>query len=223
MPESIKLTTDRLCLSQFLWNDPNHCEFLAELETTLCIPNGRPGKTAIRTSDDGKQSLYQDNQFQWCRYGYGTYLVSLINNAAPQNIEENRPDSRGSEPIGKISLTTWDTSGPIHATELFVSILPEYQRRGYATEATHVLLEFVKYQFGLTELFAFAMLDTPHTEAARAFARKLGFRERGLAKRFRLDGLVFATPGMRKYVFLSMLTPITSDGDLMDVESLLSL
>ncbi|KAL3439701.1 hypothetical protein BJX65DRAFT_291788 [Aspergillus insuetus] len=218
MSESMKLTTDRLCLSQFLWSDPNHRRFLAELETTLRIQNGRPGKTAIRTSDDAKQSLYQDNQFQWNRYGYGTYLISLVRPFFSQITDHDHPDLREYEYIGKISLTTWDASGPIHATELFVSILPEYQRRGYATEATRALLEFVKIQFGLAEFFAFAMLDTPHTEAARAFARKHGFRERGLGRRFHSNGFVFVTSGMSNHVFLSMLTPITSDGELMDVE-----
>ncbi|KAL2785414.1 hypothetical protein BJX66DRAFT_343112 [Aspergillus keveii] len=218
MSESLKLTTDRLCLSQFLWSDPNHCQFLAKLETTLRIPNGRPGKTAIRTSDDGKQSLYQDNQFQWNHYGYGTYLISLVRPSFLQITDHNRSGRREYECIGKLSLTTWGTSGPIHATELFVSILPEYQRRGYATEATRALLEFVWTQFGLAELFAFATLDTSHTEAARAFARKLGFREKGLAKRFHSSGLILATEGMRKEIFLHTSTPITIDGDLMDVE-----
>jgi RimJ/RimL family protein N-acetyltransferase len=218
MSDPITLTTQRILLSQFLWSDPNHCQFLAKLETTLRIPNGRPGKTAIRTSDDAKQSLYHDNQVQWNRYGYGTYLILIKISPARQITEQNRIDPWEYEPIGKISLTTWDASGPIHATELFVSILPEYQRRGYATEATRALLEFVKSQFGLAELFAFAMLDTPHTEVARAFAQKLGLRERGLGRRFHSDGLVFATLGMRKKVFLSLLTPITSDADLMDVD-----
>ncbi|KAL2843464.1 acyl-CoA N-acyltransferase [Aspergillus pseudodeflectus] len=218
MSNSIQLSTDRLCLSQFLWSDPNHCQFLAKLETTLRIPNGRPGKAAIRTSDDAKQSLYHDNQVQWNRYGYGTYLILIKTSPARQITEQNRIDPQEYEPIGKIVLTTWDASEPIHATELFVSILPEHQRRGYATEATRALLEFVKSQFGLAELFAFAMLDTPYTGAARAFARKLGFRERGLGRRFHSDGLVFATLGMRRNVFLSMSTPITSDGDLMDVD-----
>ncbi|KAL3489593.1 hypothetical protein BJX62DRAFT_238993 [Aspergillus germanicus] len=218
MSESMKLTTHRLCLSQFLWSDPSHCQFFAKLETALRVPNGRPGKTAIRTSDEAKQTLYQDNQVQWNRYGYGTYLISLVRPFFSQITDHDRSDPREYEYIGKISLTTWDASEPMHATEWFVSILPEYQRREYATEATRALLEFLKSQYGLSELFAFAMLDTPHTEAARAFARKLGFRERGLAKRFHSDGLVFATPGMKKEIFLSMSTPITSDGDLMDVE-----
>jgi RimJ/RimL family protein N-acetyltransferase len=219
MSDTVKLTTDRLCLSQFLWSDPNHCRFLAKLETTFRIPNGRPGKTAIRTSDDAYRSLYQDNQVQWNRFGYGTYLISLIKiSPSRECTEQNRIDPREYEPIGKISLTTWLAAGSIPATELFVSILPEYQRRGYATEAARALLELVKTQFGLAEFFAFAMLDTSYTEAARAFARKLGFRERGLGKRFHLDGLLFATPGMGKEIFMRMAIPIIIDGDLMDVE-----
>ncbi|KAL2809048.1 hypothetical protein BJX63DRAFT_406941 [Aspergillus granulosus] len=213
------LNTDRLCLCQFLWSNLDHCTFLAELETTLQIPNGRPEKTAIRSSNDAKQSLYHDHQFQWSRHGYGTYVILLkITSLSQKTIGQAPTDPRYYTPIGKICLTTWDPSSPIHATELFVSIIPDYQGHGYATEATRALLDFLRAQYKLTEFFGFAVLGTPYTDAARAFARKLGLRERGLAKRYHSNGMILATMGIGKETFLHASTPLMSDGDLMDVE-----
>ncbi|KAL3465675.1 hypothetical protein BJX64DRAFT_50289 [Aspergillus heterothallicus] len=217
MSQHSTLETDRLCISQLLWSNSDHCSFLVQLESILQVPNGRPEKTAIRRSDDAQRSLYHDDQHQWGRCGYGTFLIALKRDLGSQ-ISATQVDTPSPEPIGKISLTTWDESGPVHATELFVSIMPKYQRCGYAIEATRALLDFVERNHGLTMFFAFAALDTPYTGAARAFARKIGLRERGLAKRYHIDGMVYTTKGMAKTVFLQPSTPLTTEAEFMNLD-----
>ncbi|KAL2835585.1 hypothetical protein BJY01DRAFT_252545 [Aspergillus pseudoustus] len=219
MSNGTALRTERLCISQCMWSNSDHCEFLARLERTLRIPNGRPQKTAIRSPDDANRSLYHDHRSQWGRYGHGTYLIALSDRScSPEETGQTLIDPRRYQPIGKISLTTWDAPRPVHATELFVSIMPEYQRHGYATEAARALLDSVEKQYGLTEYFAFATLDTPYTDAARGFTHKLGLQERGLMKRYCLDGIVYSTEGMGSDVFLAKSMPLSSDADLMEID-----
>lgn len=118
--------------------------------------------------------------------------------------------------IGCISLTNWNHWIPIHSTELFVSILPEYQSQGNATEAARALLQFAEQKYGLTEVFAFVHFNGC-IGAARALLDKLGLQDKGAGRRYGLGGVIYATSMMNKEIFMAQGSPIQYDENLMDL------
>lgn len=82
------------------------------------------------------------------------------------------------------------------APDLGFAVLPGYTRRGIASEAARLLLDYVDRERGVKDVLG---LFDPVNEASRAVFRKLGFEDRGLhtLKVFGgVRGQVFAKPGM---------------------------
>jgi RimJ/RimL family protein N-acetyltransferase len=95
------------------------------------------------------------------------------------------------ELIGHVELDRgWDP----HAPSIWLLIAPLHQRRGYGSEALHLLLD---YLFEYTPAYNVSMWAADWNQPALAFARKHGFQECGLWRRdgwrngAYVDGIVF--------------------------------
>jgi RimJ/RimL family protein N-acetyltransferase len=56
------------------------------------------------------------------------------------------------------------------------TVLPKFQRQGYATEAAKAMMEWARIQHGVT---SFYLSIAPHNSASLAMAAKLGFEQVG--------------------------------------------
>ncbi|KAF3403637.1 hypothetical protein F1880_009599 [Penicillium rolfsii] len=224
---AVKIKTGNLCLSPLLWTNSEHCQFLAKLENTLGLPDGHPHKDHTRPLENAKAKHHQSYQVNQrgdsCE---GTYLISL------QTASTSPSASTGLKPmghddqqwrteedavmIGCISLTNWNCQIPTHSTELFVSILPEYQGQENGTEAARALLQFAKQQYGLTEFWAFVH-SVGCIGAARAFMDKIGLQDKGWARRYGLPGVIYVTSKMNREAIMAEGSPIQYDENLMDL------
>jgi RimJ/RimL family protein N-acetyltransferase len=216
-----------LCLSHLLWNNLEHCQFLAKLENTLGVPNGRPYKNNTRPLENAKEKLHYAHQVnQRGKNCEGIYLISLKTTSTSLSASTDVKKTGHNDPqyspeedavmIGCISLTNWNRWIPIHSIELFVSILPEYQSQEKGTVAARALLQFAKENYGLTEIWAFVHFNGC-IGAPRAFMDKIGLQDKGWARRYGLPGVIYATSKMNKKTIMAEGSPIQYDDNLMDL------
>lgn len=88
--------------------------------------------------------------------------------------------------ISKETLKPIGTSTALQREKLeFVDIgyafLPEARGKGYAREATKLIIEYVRKTFQQEKVYAFTM---PHNEASQKLLKKIGFKFIGMKKVF---------------------------------------
>lgn len=162
-----KIESDKLTLIPFDTTDNSHCEFLVTLwNTPLFISSS--GKTGIDTTEKAKAFIERRWTPSYALNGYGNYIVALNNNNNDQL-----------DFIGTVGLTLGDTSESYIAPDLGFAILPEFNGKGYATAASKMLLEHVRKELGIVEVFGFC---DPKNGGSRKVLQKAGLEFRGLKK-----------------------------------------
>jgi len=182
------IETPRLYLSYFIPTNPTHCSFLVALyNSPLFIET--EGKTAIVDDEKARERIggkfVQDHEL----WGYGQYLVSL-------KTESTTPFSEA-QPIGSVCLTRGTDATSLPIPDIGFAIIPEMNGKGYATESARGLLDYIKREKGLNEVFGFT---DPANVPSQKVMQKLGMEDRGIRKLFMFGGVrghVYAMPGMK--------------------------
>jgi RimJ/RimL family protein N-acetyltransferase len=183
---NFNIETPRLFISYFLADNPKHCQFLYEMYNSALFVEYN-GKTSITDAEKAQERIGGRFVEEHQRNGYGNYLVSL----------KQSPDNKltEAEPIGSVSLMKGDT---ITAPDIGYSIIPEFNGKGYATEAGKALIEYAKTKLGVENVFGFLSVKNLHSKRVM---EKLGLEFRGEMKLKNFGGaesFVYATPGMGK-------------------------
>ncbi|CAG7920432.1 unnamed protein product [Penicillium olsonii] len=164
------IPSERLYISYFLPDSPEHCAFLVKLWNTEEFIK-TSGRTGIDTLEKASNFLRNRVHADYARNNYGIFLVSLKPN-------ENATLSE-STPIGTVSLMKGDRPDSYLAPDIGYAILPEETGKGYATEAAVALLEYARKELGVDSAFGFCARDDRHS--ARVL-KKIGFEFRGERK-----------------------------------------
>jgi RimJ/RimL family protein N-acetyltransferase len=176
-------------LSKFNPEDPKHCEFLVTLwNTPLFI--SMEGKTGIDSPEKAKALIEKRFMAEYARNGYGHYIVSLKLTPLANFAECSF--------IGTVCLTKGDSKVSPNVPDLGYVMLPEYCGKGFATEASKVLLKYAKDELGVTEVFGFC---DPKNYASRKVIKKAGLEYRNtkdLATFGGVTSVVYALPGMNR-------------------------
>ncbi|KAG9597896.1 putative GNAT family acetyltransferase, partial [Aureobasidium melanogenum] len=156
--------TSRLKISYLDPANPLHCSFLVSLWNTpefISMLGGKP--TSITTPPTAKALI--ENRFlaEHARNGYGTYLISLLENNTP---------------IGTVSLMRGENSSLL-APDIGFALLSEHMRKGYAVEAAKGLIEYVTREKGIKAVFGFC---DEKNEASMGTLGKLGMKWEGIRK-----------------------------------------
>ncbi|MFK7969916.1 MAG: GNAT family N-acetyltransferase, partial [Bacteroidia bacterium] len=130
------LKTNRITLAEFV---PSDADFIIELVNT-------PGWiTYIGDRDihdrEAAEGYIQTLQQGYKKDGFGLYKMLLNESNAPIGMcgLVNRPD--------------------LDHPDIGFAILPEYERKGYTTEAGHAMVELAKEQYKLTSLLGITIPD----------------------------------------------------------------
>jgi RimJ/RimL family protein N-acetyltransferase len=174
-------------LSKFDPENVKHCEFLVTLwNTPLFI--SMEGKTGIDTAEKAKAMIEKRFVAEYKRNGYGQYILSL--KPTPSAIFSESPF------IGTVCLTKGDSKDSPNVPDLGFVTLPEYCGKGYATEASKILLRYVQNDLGVAEAFGFC---DPKNIASRRVLEKAGLEYRDTKDLATFGGAtsaVYALPNM---------------------------
>ncbi|KAJ5561483.1 Acyl-CoA N-acyltransferase [Penicillium sp. DV-2018c] len=184
---TFSIPTERLYISYFLPDSPEHCAFLVKLWNTEEFIK-TSGRTGIDTPEKASNFLRNRVHADYARNNYGIFLVSR-----KPNENAALPEST---PIGTVSLMKGDSPDSYLAPDIGYAILPEETGKGYATEAAVALLEYARRELGVDSAFGFCAQDDRHS--ARVL-EKIGFRFRGVKKLKVFGGkesAVYVLPGM---------------------------
>jgi RimJ/RimL family protein N-acetyltransferase len=116
------------------------------------------------------------------RSGYGRYLISLN----PTDVDSEESAKRASilpfskrehVLVGIVTMLCGRFAGAPTIPDLGFGLLPEYFRKGYATEASQGLLKYFEEEKGQKAVSGFC---GPENEASKKVLRRLGFEERGV-------------------------------------------
>ncbi|KAH7028214.1 acyl-CoA N-acyltransferase [Microdochium trichocladiopsis] len=204
---SATTATPRLLLVRPDPSSRAHADFIVRLYNTpqfIASIGGKP--TAITTHDAAAGYIRRRFASEHERNGYGTYLIVLkpgIALGANNNVSEStsdgdgttkdevkaaegkenvQPSDSGGTLIGTVSLSRGEgTIGKTcyGAPDLGFAVLPEYCRRGIATEASRGVLDWASREKGVDVVLG---LHDPTNVASAGVLRKLGFEERGERK-----------------------------------------
>jgi RimJ/RimL family protein N-acetyltransferase len=119
------------------------------------------GDKGIKTEDDAKNYIQTGPLQMYKDFGFGLYLVTLKENAAP---------------IGLCGLIKRPS---LENIDLGYAFLPEYTGKGYALEATKAVIHYAKDQLELDKLVAITTIDNSKSENVLL---KLGFSFHSLIK-----------------------------------------
>ena len=195
------IESDRLYLCYFQPDDDSHCDFLVRLYNTaefIASIGGNP--TSITTREAARALLAGRFRAEHARNGYGTYLILLKSRENDISKDESvlpfPARAARSTPVGTVSLMRGEPPNAYAAPDLGFAVLPEYCRRGIATEASRALLEFVKREKDTSDVLG---LFNPENIPSRGVFRRLGFEDRGervLEVFGGITGAVYTLPGM---------------------------
>jgi RimJ/RimL family protein N-acetyltransferase len=180
--------TPNLYISYMLPTEEN-CEFLVKLFNTPEFIAAE-GKTGINTVEKARKQIESYIPTHE-RVGHGIYLVTLK--------DSNAPFPAGTL-IGQASFMQGDPAKNEHwcsIPDIGWVILPEFTKKGYATEVGKALVKYSKDVLGKTELFAFTMEEN---KASRRVCEKVGFEFRGVMPILLFGGdmqCVYALPGTK--------------------------
>lgn len=184
---TFSIPSERLFISHFLLNNPEHCAFLVKLWNCEEFIK-TSGRTGIDTPEKASNFIRNRVHADYTRNNYGIFLVSLKPN-------ENATLSE-STPIGTVSLMKGNSPDSYLAPDIGYAILPEEMGKAYATEAAVALLEYARKELGVDSAFGFCARDDRHS--ARVL-EKIGLEFRG-EKKLKVFGgkesAVYVLPGM---------------------------
>ncbi|KAJ5653571.1 Acyl-CoA N-acyltransferase [Penicillium lividum] len=184
---TFSIPSERLHISYFLPDSPEHCAFLVKLWNTEEFIKSS-GRTGIDTPEKASNFLRNRVHADYARNKYGIFVISL-------KPYENAPLSE-STPIGTVSLMKGEPPNSYLAPDIGYAILPEETGKGFATEAAVALLEYARRELGVNSAFGFCAKDDTHS--ARVL-KKIGFEYRG-EKKLKVFGgkesAVYVLPGM---------------------------
>lgn len=203
-PSSSPITiTPRLLLIRPDPSSSNHADFIVNLYNTpqfIASIGGKP--TSITTREAAARYIKRRFASEHKRNGYGTYIIVLkpdvqleaSNNS--NNSNSNKGPSTASKDevqkealqqqdgilIGTVSLSRGE--GVVGekcyaAPDLGFAVLPEYCRKGIATEASRGLLDWARRERGVDIVLG---LHDPANVASAGVLQKLGFERRGERK-----------------------------------------
>ncbi|CAI7591308.1 unnamed protein product [Penicillium glandicola] len=184
---TFSIESERLQISYFLPDSPEHCLFLVKLWNSeefikTC------GRTGIDSEEKASNFLRNRVHADYARNNYGMFLVSLKPHEHASLAE--------STPIGSVSLMKGEPPNAYLAPDIGYAFLPEETGKGYATEAALALLEYAKRELGVGSVFGFCGKEDTHS--ARVL-EKIGFEFRG-EKKLKVFGgkesAVYVLPGM---------------------------
>ncbi|KAJ5787627.1 Acyl-CoA N-acyltransferase [Penicillium paradoxum] len=184
---TFSIESERLQISYFLPDSPEHCDFLVKLWNTeefikTC------GRTGVDTPEKASNFLRNRVHADYARNHYGMFLASLKPHKDASLAE--------STPIGSVSLMKGEPPNAYLAPDIGYAFLPTHTGKGYATEASLALLEYAKRELGVDSVFGFCGKEDTHS--ARVL-QKIGLEFRG-SKKLRVFGgkesAVYALPAM---------------------------
>jgi RimJ/RimL family protein N-acetyltransferase len=112
------------------------------------------GDKGVRTLADAEKYINNGPCDMYRRFGFGLWLMKRKSDDAS---------------IGLCGLLKRDT---LEDVDIGFALLPEFWRRGYATEAARATVEFARQRLGLERL---AAITSPDNAASRGLLEKLGF------------------------------------------------
>jgi RimJ/RimL family protein N-acetyltransferase len=182
-------SSNQFYLSKFNPDNPEHCEFLVTLWNTPLFISSE-GKTDIDTLKKAKERIEERFLGEYERNGYGQFLVSLKPHPSASYLE--------SPFIGTVCLNIGDSPNSHTVPDIGYVTLPEYCGKGYATEASKLLMKYAKEELGVKGIFGFC---DPKNLASRRVMEKAGFEYRGTQKLTCFGGalsIVYALPDMEQ-------------------------
>ncbi|KAF2265008.1 including n-acetylases of ribosomal protein [Lojkania enalia] len=202
MPDpNLFISTPRLYIANFLPELDAHCDFILSLynmpETQKAIKSigvVLSGREAAR-----KRLMEADDQDET---GYGNYIV-MLKPEDPCLDPPNVPFSDKREQfqkIGTVSMKLRKHAEAATVPDVGFGLMKEFWGKGYATEATKAVMQFMETEKGVREVFGFC---SPMNEESKKTLKRLGFEERatmelkGLGPNT-LTGMVWALPWMHE-------------------------
>lgn len=165
---SFSIPTDRLHISYFQVDNPEHSDFLVRLWNTDDFIKSC-GNTGLDTREKAAAFIKNRVHNDYQRNKHGQFLVSLKPHP-DASLEESRL-------IGVVSLMK--PPNAYHAPDIGYTILPEESGKGYATEASLGLLDYARRELGINDVFGFCGHDD--ARSARVL-QKIGLQFRGNRK-----------------------------------------
>ncbi|KAJ5679997.1 hypothetical protein N7536_011136 [Penicillium majusculum] len=167
---TFSIESERLQISYFLPDSPEHCRFLVELWNSEEFMK-TCGRTGIDTAEKASNFLRNRVHADYARNNYGMFLVSLKPHEHASLAE--------STPIGSVSLMRGEPPNAYLAPDIGYAFLTKETGKGYATEAALALLAYAKKELGVISVFGFCGTDDTHS--ARVL-EKIGLEFRGEKK-----------------------------------------
>ncbi|KAF2113979.1 including n-acetylases of ribosomal protein [Lophiotrema nucula] len=198
-----RIETPRLYLSYLSSDNDSHCAFVSELWNTSSMQKANKGTGFTdRGLEAARQRLSDDWKIQdQAVTGFGNYLVTLKPPLPESSIPADTPFSDIEKDCVKVGIITMKRrvhTGGSDAPDLGFAFSPEWQGKGYATEAARGLIKWLEEEKGVKAMFAYT---SPTNEDSKRLLRRLGFEERetrelkGVAPNV-IQATVFALPGM---------------------------
>lgn len=168
----VVLQTDRLALREF---SPDDDAFVLDLLNQPSFLH-YIGDRGVRTLEDARTYISQGPLTSYGELGYGLYVVTLKDDSTPMGMcgIVNKP---------------W-----LNAPDIAYAFLPQFEGRGYASEAARAVLEHARGQFGLAAVLGVVTFDNA---GSIRVLEKLGFTREStvLDPRTNTQLLLFANRG----------------------------
>ncbi|OQE13553.1 hypothetical protein PENFLA_c046G09019 [Penicillium flavigenum] len=187
MPAHFSIPTQRLHISYLEPGNLSHSTFLHHLWNTDEFIEAE-GNTGLDTQEKIDEFITNKVQSNYKKNGYGQMLVSLKPHPGASLAE--------SKPIGIVSLMKGNGENAYTAPDVGYTILPQENRKGYATEAAIGLIAYAKRELGVEGVFGFC---AQNDKRSRRVLEKIGMEFRG-ERHLKIFGgvhsAVYALPGM---------------------------
>jgi RimJ/RimL family protein N-acetyltransferase len=146
----VVLQTDRLALREFSTDDDAFVLDLLNQPSFLHYIGDR----GVRTLEDARTYISRGPLTSYGELGYGLYVVTLKDDSTPMG-------------MCGIVHKPW-----LNAPDIAYAFLPQFEGRGYASEAAHAVLEHARRQFGLAVVLGVVTFDNA---GSIRVLEKLGF------------------------------------------------
>lgn len=169
----------RLVLSHLDASQDDHCDFLVALKNTEQSRKHNSLGKPMEDREVARETILADER-RWTD-GYGRYLVSL----KPSPKTSTAPEPENAAPfservksytkLGVVTMKFRRFEGAPLAPDVGYGFMPEFQGKGYATEAAAALVRWFEEK-GQKEFFGFCGEDNV---ASIGVLRRLGFKDWG--------------------------------------------